>query len=167
LGCGGPIIQQEGERVEAQPPGSVPTRSHYPGTASAPDDLLALANTYRLAASALLQQGKKGDPVSRAPARLCAIHAIELYLNVFLLHHGFGPARIRGLQHDFRARTDACTAAGLVLRKRTVAHLRGLSESREYLVSRYDPKLSTSLSQVNRLMATLEEVARKVAPPAC
>jgi hypothetical protein len=57
-------------------------------------------------------------------------------------------------------------ASGLVLRKRTVAHLNKLTESREYLVTRYGPELSTSLSQINRLMATLEEVARKVTPPA-
>jgi hypothetical protein len=33
--------------------------------------------------------------------------------------------------------------------------------AREYQVSRYDPQLGATLSQVNRLAATLEEVATK------
>jgi hypothetical protein len=70
-------------------------------------------------------------------------------------------ARIRGLQHDFATRTELAIAGGLNLRRRTILYLRGLSETREYLITRYDPGLSAA-SQLNRLAATLEEVAEKV-----
>ena len=69
---------------------------------------------------------------------------------------------MRALQHDFATRTELAIAAGLKLRRRTILHLRGLSETREYLITRYDPGLSAA-SQLNRLAATLEEVAEKVA----
>lgn len=70
-------------------------------------------------------------------------------------------AKVRGLQHDFATRTELAIVAGLRLRRRTILHLRGLSETREYLITRYDPALSAA-SQLNRLAATLEEVAQKV-----
>lgn len=53
--------------------------------------------------------------------------------------------------------------AGLRLRAKTAKHLQTLSHNREYLVTRYGPELATSSSQLNRLTATLEEVAGKVA----
>ena len=102
--------------------------------------------------------------MSRAPYRLAAIHAVELYLNAFLLHSGLDHGRVRGLQHDLAARTDLSVKCGLLLRKRTATHLRTMAAAREYLVSRYGPELSSSLSQLNRLSATLSEVAGKVGP---
>jgi hypothetical protein len=51
---------------------------------------------------------------------------------------------------------------GLILRKLTLAHLVRMTEDREYLVSRYGPELSGTLSESNRLMATLNEIAKKV-----
>lgn len=38
----------------------------------------------------------------------------------------------------------------------------GSASSREYLITRYGPELASTLSQINRLSATLEEVATKV-----
>jgi hypothetical protein len=76
------------------------------------------------------------------------------------------PAQIRGLQHNLQARAERALAAGLNLRKRTAEHLRRLSEGREYLASRYGAELAATLSQTNRLLATLEEVATKVAKAA-
>jgi hypothetical protein len=93
---------------------------------------------------------------------MTAIHAVELYLNAHLLHAGKQPSLIRGLQHDMAARTDLCVANGLILRKRTIDHLRAIAVNREYLVTRYGPELTSTLSQINRLAATLEEVAAKV-----
>ena len=52
-------------------------------------------------------------------------------------------------------------AVPLVLRKRTREHLHAMSLSREFLVTRYVPR-GTSLSEINRLQATLTEVAQKV-----
>ena len=123
--------------------------------------MLRLADEYRQAAHALLPIGRRRQPLSRAPYRLVAIHAVELHLNALLLTTGLPTARIRGLQHDFATRTELAIAAGLNLRRRTILHLRGLSETREYLITRYDPGL-TAASQLNRLAATLEEVAEKV-----
>ena len=133
----------------------------YPGHLATPTALLELAEEYRYAALQIAELGRKGDPISRAPYRLVAIHAVELYLNAMLLHAGHKPADIRGLKHDLAARTEIALAGGLVLRKRTAEHLKKLASSREYLVSRYGPELSSSLSQVNRLAATLDEIALK------
>ncbi|CAN7626667.1 hypothetical protein LJR219_004856 [Phenylobacterium sp. LjRoot219] len=141
--------------------------ARYPGDLAGPTDLLRLADEYRRAAGALAAIGRPGDPISRAPYRLSAIHAVELYLNALLLHLGHTPAKVRGLQHDLAARTDLAIAGGLALRKRTEAHLRAMAGSREYLVSRYGPEMTSTLSQVNRLAATLDEVALKVRNMVC
>jgi hypothetical protein len=100
--------------------------------------------------------------LSRAPCRLAAIQAIELYLNALLLHIGHEASAIRGMQHDLAKRTDHATAAGLKLRKRTAQHLAAMVGSREYLVTRYGPEMTGTVSQINRLIASLEEVATKV-----
>lgn len=135
----------------------------YPGELARPSDLLALAEEYRKAALLAAQLRQRGRPISMAPYRLNAIHAVELYLNALLLHVGHDPGRIRGLQHDLAARTDLAVASGLQLKHRTAAHLRAMTASREYLVSRYSPELAPTLSQFNRLAATLDEVSAKAA----
>lgn len=137
-------------------------RARYPGELAAPLDLVRLADEYRQAAVVIARLGRRGEPVSRAPYRLAAIHAVELYLNAHLLHVGHEPGDIRGLQHDLAARTALSISGGLALRKRTAAHLKAMTGSREYLVARYSPELTSTLSQLNRLAATLEEVADKV-----
>jgi hypothetical protein len=134
----------------------------YPGDVAAPTEVLRLADEYRQAALAIATHGRRGDPISRAPYRLTAIQAVELYLNALLLHRGTEPSRLRGLQHDLAARADLALENGLVLRKRTTAHLKAMASSREYLVSRYGPELTSTLSQLNRIAATLDEVAAKV-----
>jgi len=121
-----------------------------------------LAEEYRKAAHLLLQLGRRGDPLSRAPCRLSAIHAIELYLNALLLFMGQETTRIRGLQHNLAARSEMAIANGLQLRKRTAAHLSAMAGNREYLVTRYGPEMTATISQINRLTATLDEVANKV-----
>ena len=128
----------------------------YPGEAATAAEVVALANEYRIAAQLLVQNGRPGEPRSRAPFRMVAIHAVELYLNAFLLRSGHSAGEVRGLQHNLAARE-----LGLVLRKRTREHLHAMSQSREFLVTRYVPS-GTSLSEINRLQATLTEVAQKV-----
>jgi HEPN domain-containing protein len=134
----------------------------YPGEAAAPMEVRKLADEFREAALLLLPQGRRGQPLSRAPFRLTAIHAVELYLTALLRHHGHDASQIRGLQHDLAARTDLALGHGLKLRQRTAAHLRVLSQTREYLSARYGPETTGTASQVNRLAATLDEVAQKV-----
>lgn len=134
----------------------------YPGESATAEQILRLAEEYRKAAHLLLQLGRRGDPLSRAPCRLSAIHAIELYLNALLLFRGQETSRIRGLQHDLAARTQMAIANGLQLRKRTAEHLSAMAGNREYLVTRYGPEMTATISQINRLTATLDEVANKV-----
>jgi len=69
----------------------------YPGSQATAASLLLLAHEYRRSADILLASGRKGIAASYAPFRLTAIHAIELYLNAFLLHSGETPERIRAL----------------------------------------------------------------------
>ncbi|WP_245515541.1 hypothetical protein [Mesorhizobium sp. M2D.F.Ca.ET.206.01.1.1] len=134
----------------------------YPGQLASPQQIHELAEEYRKAAHQLLPLGRAGKPLTRAPFRLSAIHAIELYLTALLLHRGHNPNQIRKMHHDLSARTEHTTAAGLRLRAKTAKHLQSLSQNREYLVTRYGPEMSATASQINRLTATLEEVAVKV-----
>lgn len=122
--------------------------------------IMQLAAEYCRAAKSQMDVGRKGEPLSRAPARLLAIHAIELYLNATLLNIGHTPKSVRGMQHDLSKRA-ADVQDSLKLRKRTFAHLTALTTNREYVVSRYGPEMTTNLSQTNRLMATMEELATK------
>jgi hypothetical protein len=134
----------------------------YPGASVTAEQVRRLAEEYKKAAQLLISLGPRGDPLSRAPCRLTAIQSIELYLNALLLYVGHEPSRIRGMQHELFARTDLAIASGLRLRKRTATHLSVMTGNREYLVTRYGPEMTATISQINRLTATLEEVANKV-----
>jgi len=94
--------------------------------------------------------------------RLLAIQAIELYLNALLLEHDHTAAQVRGLQHNLEERAKLAAACGLVLRAKTKEHLRAMGRKREYLVMRYGPEMASTASQINRLLATLDEVGAKV-----
>jgi hypothetical protein len=118
-----------------------------------------LATQYQGAACKLGAGSSKSNVV---PQRLLALHAMELYLNAFLLAKGLAPATIRDFRHDLAERTRIASEAGLVLRRRTATHLATLSARNEYSVVRYAPELMSTLSQVNRVMATLDELSRKV-----
>lgn len=136
----------------------------YPGEAASAAQLLKLADEYRAAAHLLLkEQSRPKQPLSRAPFRLTAIHAIELYLNALLLHAGMDAAAIRGMKHDLSRRAKTAITKGLVLRRLTASHLDTIMGNREYLTSRYGAEMTSSESQINRLTATLDEVAAKVA----
>lgn len=134
----------------------------YPGETASAEQLLRLADEYRTAAHTLLGQGKARKPLSRAPCRLTAIHAIEFYFNALLLHKGMEPAEVRKLKHCLSKRVVLAAANGLHLKKKTAAHLIDMTGDREYLVTRYGAEMSASMSKINRLMATLDEVGIKV-----
>jgi len=135
----------------------------FPGGTATAAQVFHLAEEYRTAAHLLLQLGRRGKPLSLAPCRLAAIHAVELYLSALLIHQGHDTARIRGLQHDLAARSKLAIASGLRLRKRTAAHMAAMTGNKEYVVTRYGPEMTATISQINRLTATLDEVAAKVA----
>jgi hypothetical protein len=124
--------------------------------------LADLAGVYRESALALLDDEHRRKQGSRGPARLLALHAIELYLTALLLARGHEATDIRDLQHDLAARAVLATQAGLVLRRLTAEHLQALARNREYLVTRYHPEAAGQLSELNRLKATLDEIAVKV-----
>ncbi|WP_371054340.1 hypothetical protein [Rhodosalinus sp. K401] len=134
----------------------------YPGTNANPAEIFALAAEYHSAAEDLIRKGQPRQPMSRAPAQLCAIHAIELYLNAFLLASGEPPEKVRAHFHNLAVRAKTAVDRGLILRRLTLDHLVRMTEGREYLISRYGPELSGSVSESNRLMATLTGIARKV-----
>ncbi len=137
----------------------VPAETTYPGSSADIQDVVELADAYYDGAVALFQNAKKGERLSYAPARLCSIHAIELYLNVFLRHQGSSPEQIRGRLHNL---ADPAFVSKLKLKKKTAAHLDAMTERREYLISRYAPELASQHTELNRLTATLEEVREKV-----
>lgn len=140
---------------------SIEGQNFFPGEAATPQEIAGLAGEYRRAADLLLANTRRGRPVSRAPFRFVAVHALELYLNALLLALGQQPSDLRRMRHDLAARSRLAVAARLGLRKRTVAHLTALSTNREYLTTRYDP-CARETSELNRLAATLCEVADKV-----
>lgn len=72
----------------------------YPGELASPQQIHQLVEEYRKAAHQLLKLGRPGKPLTRAPFRLSAIHAIELYLTALLLHRGHNPNQIRKMHHD-------------------------------------------------------------------
>ncbi|OEC96944.1 hypothetical protein A9Z06_28185 [Rhizobium sp. YK2] len=121
--------------------------------------MLDLASRYRDAASTL---GKGVSKLNHIPQRLLALHSIELYLDALLLANGLEHETIGSFEHDFNERTRVAMDIGLVLRKRTAAHLATLSSSREYLAVSYGPETTATLSQMNRVMATLDELSLKV-----
>lgn len=131
----------------------------YPGSDASVEGIFDLAEAYYEAANALLCTAKKGAPLSYAPARLCAIHATELYINSFLRRAGQSPERIRGRLHNL---ADKEFVEVLKLRKKTAIHLSEMTKRREYLISRYAPELATQHTELNRLTATLDEVRSKV-----
>ena len=134
----------------------------YPGELASSIEIFALAEEYKKAAHALQALGVRGKPLTRAPMRLAAIHAIELYLNALLLNQGYDPAEVRGLQHNLQRRTELAVFCGLKLRVKTMDHIKTMGRTREYLIMRYGPELASTASQINRLQATLEEVSTKV-----
>jgi len=140
---------------------SLEGQKFYPGQEATPKQVLELAEEYRKAAETLLPFGRRRKPLSRAPFRLAAIQAIELYLNAILLARGHAADSVRGMQHNLAVRVKHVDAAGIKLKLKTVEHLKALSERREYLVSRYGPEMTGTASQLNRLAATLDQVSRK------
>lgn len=128
-----------------------------------PAQILALAQEYDGAARDLLTRGRPKAPASLAPARLCALHAIELYLNAYLLQQGVTAAELRGLRHDLARRGDMAVDAGLHLRQRTRDHLHVIAQRSEYRLARYCMSPPKPASPMNALIATLTEVAAKAA----
>ena len=140
---------------------SLEGQKFFPGDEASPQQVLELAEEYRRAALTLLPIGRRRKPLSRAPFRLAAIHAIELFLTAFLLHSGEQWNALKKMRHDLGKRSKIAKDRGLILRKGTADHLQELTATGEYLISRYDPS-QTVTSPLSRLKATLDDVSKKV-----
>ncbi|MCL6684291.1 HEPN domain-containing protein [Sphingomonas alba] len=141
---------------------SIEGQKFYPGDEATPQMLLRLASEYRQAADVLRKNGRRRKPLSFSPYRLVVIQSVELYLDAYLRTQGLRPASLRKVPHNFKARAEMAEEAGLILSKGTVDHLKRMTETREYLVSRYDPDPQEKLSEITRLAATLHEVASQI-----
>lgn len=134
----------------------------YPGETATAGQILHLARAYHDAAQSLWEGGCRKHTIARAPLHLTAIHAIELYLNALLVHTDMEPAKVRAFKHCLENRADQAIQVGLKLGTKTRAHLVSMSDNREYLVVRYEPDLKETMSNISRLMATLNEVSKEV-----
>lgn len=131
----------------------------YPGDEATVDEILDYAEAYFAASRTLFERARNGKPQVRAPARLCAIHATELYLNAFLRARGESSKNIRARMHNL---ADEHFISELRLRRKTGLHLQELSHRREYLIARYAPDHARQHTPINRLTSTLEEVRAKL-----
>ncbi len=125
------------------------------------DASLGLAQEYDAAANFLKERFRKQSPVSRAPACLAALYAVECYLDAYLMTRGLQPVVVKGLGHSLTQRNILSAAADLNLSKRTQQHLCALDTSREELIAGTDDNCFAALSEVNKLFGTLAEVAEK------
>ncbi|HEU0161277.1 MAG TPA: hypothetical protein VFQ69_02640 [Rhizomicrobium sp.] len=146
----------------AKTPATLPEKKNYPGETATPEQILELAEEYRAAAKATRTQHRANIPHSLAPCRFLAAHAIELYLNAFLRKTGRKPEYVRGMQHNFSLRAQESKDAGLVLREKTFAHLSKMKDDQEYLTTRYGAEGFPTVTQINRLLATVAELSGKV-----
>jgi hypothetical protein len=102
----------------------------YPGSEASADNIICLAEGYRRTAQHLLEE-RPMQWRTEAPGRLCGVHAIELYLNAFLIDCGFTQEEIRASGHDLGKKAGMAAAAGLILKRRTARHLETMTEDRE------------------------------------
>ena len=126
-----------------------------------PAEVLRLADAYRSAAGVMLDARAPGGRRPSAPYRLLAIHAVELYLNALLRHAGADERHVRKMGHNLAARAAKAEGVGLRLRPATAAHLGIMTGRHEYMLARYGPIENAEISEVTRLSATLDEVAKK------
>jgi hypothetical protein len=125
-------------------------------------DLLALAAAYARAAEALFAAAGQAGAAASAPARFCAVQAMELYLDAYLRGAGESPCRLRGHRHNLGMRAALAMARGLPLRRKTALHLVALSRERAHAALRYGPARPASACELNRLVATLAELGLAV-----
>jgi hypothetical protein len=137
-----------------------PPKPIYPGDDARIFDILRLASLYADAAFTLCKSANERGfgSYNYPPARLCGIHAVELFQNAFLRSKGLHNSEIRKRMHTLG---DVDFVTCLKLRRKTAEHLTKMNENREYLVARYAPNRRQGLSEVNRLLRTIVEIELK------
>lgn len=133
-----------------------------PGDNADPRDVLALANQYRSAFENLRRPKGAAAKALIAPAHLCAIHAIELYLHALLRQEGTPYSTLRDHHHKLSDMATYERVAELNLRTKTIEHLKTMTDSREYVVVRYAPEMKHKRSNPTQVEATLNDIADKV-----
>ncbi len=154
------------KQIQAPPQPKAPATVVAPPVLEAEDATkatLKLAGEYKKAAGMLYAAAQKTNPLSLAPWRLLAIHAIELYLNAYLVSKGSDQNTLKSIPHNFGRRAKLALGSKLVLKKKTIDHLTSMTAKREYVIARYGPGTKDENSELNRLTATLEEISSKVA----
>lgn len=133
-----------------------------PGDNATPQDVLVLANQYRSAFENLRRPKGAAAKALIAPAHLCAIHAIELYLHALLRQEGTPYPALRDHHHKLADMVTYECVAELNLRTKTIQHLKTMTDSREYVVVRYAPEMKHKRSNPTQVEATLKDIADKV-----
>lgn len=126
------------------------------------EEIVGLARIYAACASDLAAAVVGGGVARQAPARFCAVHAVELYLNAYLRHCGMPGAELRRMCHDQSARLMHAMARGLRLPNGTALHIIRMSEDRDYLRLRYELSAAATLAPMTRIAATLRDVGAAV-----
>jgi|OM-RGC.v1.024672236 hypothetical protein len=140
--------------MDGAPP-DAPVRT---STEATPHDVLVLAAKYAEAADCLFAEHRRSQSDLNLPARLCALHAVELYLHAFLRYRGASAKQLRtrnhGLWHD---EFNRC----LDLDAKTRQHLQDLSDQKAYLSVRYPNDPVQRPCPINRMERTLEAIREK------
>jgi len=127
-------------------------------TATTPQDVLDLADRYAEAADHLFAENRRSKPDLNMPARLCALHATELYLHAFLRFRGASAKQMRARNHDlWHEEFNRC----LGLDAKTCRHLQELTNGRVYLSVRYPVEQVAQPCPINRMERTLEAIREK------
>lgn len=127
-------------------------------TEAMPQDVLDLAGKYAEAAEYLFAEHRRSKPGLNLPARLCALHAMELYLHAFLRFRGATAKQIRARNHGlWHEEFNLC----LGLDAKTCQHLQDLTNGREYLSVRYPLEPDRQPCPLNRMERTLEAIREK------
>lgn len=129
--------------------------------------MLSLAHEYRKIALTLDKLEVKKRPIALAPYRFAAVHAIELYINAFLMFKGYEAKALRGANHDFAKRQKWANELGLVLHSKTIARIDQIMLNREYLAARYSISHMKHGLDFAQLEIIMVELAKKVTAKIC
>jgi hypothetical protein len=141
--------------------------SAYPGEKMSPGQMLALAHEYKRIAQSLDKLEIKSRPIALAPFRFAAIHAIELYINAYLLFRGVEARELRKINHDLVRRQIWAHELGLVLRSKTIERIGQIMLNREYLSARYSVCHVKNGLDFTQLEMVMSELAKKVTMKIC
>jgi hypothetical protein len=123
-----------------------------------PQEMLDLAKSYADAAEHLFAEHRASKMSLQKPARLCALHAIELYLHAFLTFRGATDKQMKDRHHalwheEFSDR--------LGLDAKTQQHLKDLTTEKAYLAVRYGCEPPHTMCAETRMKRTLELIREK------